>query len=117
MAYEKDSYVDVSVKDRFNEAYIYYQNDKNFGSFEVYAGDIFITSIDASGDKYGMKIYGPIDISMFDKANIRIKVISENKPVLLSGMAYYNDKSKPVLNNYGLSGLCLGELSDDVRCV
>ncbi len=114
MAYEKNSYVDISVNDRFNEAYIYYQSDKNFGSFEVYSAGRLVAEIDSSGESYCTKIYGPIDISALDRADIKIKVVSENKPVLLSGMAYYNDKSKPIVNNYGLSGLCLGELSDDV---
>lgn len=114
MAYEKGSYVDISVKERFNEAYIYYQSDKNFGSFEVYAGDRLITTINSDDNKYSMKIAGPIDISMFEKADIKIKVVSENKPILLSGMAYYNDRSATELNNYGLSGLCLCELSDNV---
>ncbi len=114
MAYEKGSYVDITVKDSFREAYIYYQSDKNYGVFEVYAGGRLVMTVDSGGESYKMKTAGPIDISGFDSADIKIKVISENMPVLLSGMAYYNDRSATELNNYGLSGLCLCELSDNV---
>ncbi len=107
------SSLDITVAEKFKEAYVYYQKGEGNGTFDIIVGDSTVMSIDSS-DGEGPAIAGPIDISAYDSAQIKIMVTSEGKDVIITGMAYYNDTNNIVINNYASNGLSLFQLEDDV---
>lgn len=106
----------VTIKPKFKQKYFaicYEQNIVN-GSFDVVVNGVVKATIDSSGDLNYCKKSIDIEVDTLDK-NIIIEIKKKDaKPISISGLWYFDDVNKVMINNYARSGATLSDMSNHV---
>jgi lysophospholipase L1-like esterase len=113
------SQLQIQVLRPFKEAYVYYDAGPDFGTFTVSVSGNIVLTVDCDAEVQTTRRTDAIDISAHTDAAITVDVISNGQRVVITGMAYYNDSERIVVNNYASNGSKLIDYANaviDIAC-